>query len=78
MPFWDEKCVHAFRAFTAVPKRAIQYGKFTKNRGRYYFNYTKKKNKRSERKLNIMNLAFAGFATVIFFHFTGGPQSIPR
>lgn len=40
MPFWDEKCVQCLSCIHRCPKRAIQYGKFTKNRGRYYFNYT--------------------------------------
>ncbi len=40
MPFWDDKCQQCFACIHRCPKRAIDYGKFTKKKGRYYFNYT--------------------------------------
>lgn len=36
-PVWGNKCLQCLSCINRCPKQAIQYGKQTKNRGRYYF-----------------------------------------
>lgn len=36
-PVWDKECLQCLSCINRCPKEAIQYGKKTKNRGRYYF-----------------------------------------
>ncbi|NLO46052.1 MAG: 4Fe-4S binding protein [Clostridiales bacterium] len=40
MPFWGDKCVQCLACIHRCPQKAIQYGKFTKKRGRYFFDFT--------------------------------------
>ncbi len=40
MPFWDDRCLQCFACIHRCPQRAIDYGKSTEKKRRYYFNFT--------------------------------------
>lgn len=40
MPFWDDRCLQCFACIHRCPQKAIDYGKSTEKKGRYYFNFT--------------------------------------
>ena len=39
-PLWDDKCLQCFSCIHHCPQRAIDYGKSTEKKGRYYFKFT--------------------------------------
>ncbi len=48
MPFWDDRCLQCFACIHRCPQRAIDYGKSTEKKRRYYFNFTEKQIKGEE------------------------------
>ncbi|MCR5485325.1 MAG: EFR1 family ferrodoxin [Clostridiales bacterium] len=42
MPFWFDDCMQCLACINRCPKRAINYGRSTEKRGRYFFDFTEK------------------------------------